>query len=103
MLKINLNETVKVKLNEIGLAIYADRAKETNKKFEENNIKHRCPIYPKRDDEGYVEFQLWDLMNLYGKYLELTLIPPFEDNVIYFEKELLEDSKNENTNTAQMH
>ena len=96
MKKININETVKVKLNEVGLAIYADRAKETNKRFEENNVKCKCPIYPKKDDKGYVEFQLWDLMNLYGKHLELTLIPPFEDNVIYFDDKVLAESEEEN-------
>lgn len=93
MKKININEIVKVKLNEVGLAIYADRVKETNKRLEENNVKCKSPIYPKRDDKGYVEFQLWDLMNLYGKYLELTLVPPFEDNVIYFDDKVLVESE----------
>ena len=37
----NINDVIKVKLNEVGLAIYSDRAKEINKKFEENNIKYR--------------------------------------------------------------
>lgn len=90
MKSLNINDTIKVKLNEVGLAIYADRAKETNKKFEENNIKYRCPIFPKRDDKGFVEFQLWDLMNLYGKHLELALTPPFENNKIYFDDNLEE-------------
>jgi len=95
MKKININETVKVKLNEVGLAIYADSAKETNKKFEENNVKCKFPIYPKRDDKGYVEFQLWDLMKLYGKHLELTLMSPFEDNTIYFDDKVLAESEEE--------
>lgn len=80
-----MNDIIKVKLNEAGLIIYANRAKEMNKKFEENNIKYRYIISPERDDKGFVKFQLWELMNLYGKYLELTLTPPFEDNKIYFE------------------
>lgn len=95
MKKVNINETVKVKLNEVGLAIYADRAKETNKRFEENNVKWKCPLYPKRDDKGYVKFQLWDLMNLYGEHLGLTLMSPFEDNVIYFDDKILVESDEE--------
>ena len=74
MKSLNINDMIKVKLNEVGLAIYVNRAKETNKKFEENNIKHKCPIFPKRDNKGFVKFQLWELMNLYGKHLELAFI-----------------------------
>ena len=85
MKSLNINDTIKVKLNKVGLAIYADRAKEINKKFEESNIKYRCPVSPKTDVDGFVKFQLWDLMKLYGKHLELSLTPPFKDNRIYFE------------------
>ena len=91
MKSFNINDVIKVKLNEVGLAIYSDRAKEINKKFEENNIKYRSSIFPKRDDKGFVKFQLWDLMNLYGKHLELSLTSPFEDNKIYFEDDDLEE------------
>ena len=95
MKSLNINDMIKVKLNEVGLVIYVNRAKETNKKFEENNIKYKCPIFPKRDDKGFVKFQLWDLMNLYGKHLELTLTSPFEDNKIYFEDEVDENEDNQ--------
>ena len=91
MKNINLNETVKVKLNETGLKIYENRVKELNEILEKNNAKTKFPIYPKRDDKGYVNFQLWDLMSIFGKRIHIGCDAPFIDNMIYIDKEVKND------------
>ena len=38
-------------------------------------------IHLKEDENGYVEFQLWDFMQIYGSYMYMagpTVISPFE-------------------------
>ena len=85
--KFNINEYVRVKLNEVGLEIYKNRMKEINKNLEETTeLKFPIyPIYPIRDNKGYVKFQLWDLMEIFGSYLRVGKEIPFEDNSIYIE------------------
>ena len=79
--RINLNETVKVKLTDLGKEIYYHQ-------FDELNL--RCgrvvckPSFPKEDAEGYAKFQLWHFMELYGEYMGMAksnVIEPLE--IIY--------------------
>ena len=83
--KLNINEYVKVKLNETGLDIYIKRMKEINESLKEKGTDLEFPLYPVRDDKGYVKFQLWDLMELFGEYLRVGEEIPFENNSIYIE------------------
>lgn len=71
-MKLNINDTVKVKLTPIGWEIYR---------------KHYTPfctegyIPPKQDSRGYVEFQLWDLMHVFGPNMYLGCKVPFETSI----------------------
>lgn len=65
-MRINLNETVKVKLTDHGKMIYYHRYDDINKRVGKEVCK---PSLPEEDEDGYSKFQLWDFMNLYGKYL----------------------------------
>lgn len=80
--KLNLNDIVKVKLTKIGLTIYMDHIE---------RYAPSLPLYPMRDSEGFVEFQLWDLMSIFGKRIHIGCDAPFIDNMIYIDKEVKND------------
>lgn len=75
MKQFNMNDFVKVKLTEFGEKVYAEHYKqyETKRKLT-------------RDDNGYSEFQLWQLMNIFGSNM-------YNGNKILFEgvKMLIKD------------
>lgn len=85
-IKINLNETIKVKLTDFGKEIYYHRFDDINKMARREVIK---PTMPYVDEEGYTSFQLWYFMQLYGEYMEVAtpnVIEPLE--IIYECKEV---------------
>lgn len=64
--RINLNDTVRVKLTRLGKAIYRHRYDQINACAGEEVVK---PIDPKEDEQGYTSFQLWDFIELYGQHI----------------------------------
>lgn len=64
--KINLNETIKVKLTPLGAEIYYKQFDELNKQYGREICK---PQMPKIDKDGYTEFQLWNFIELYGQHI----------------------------------
>lgn len=69
MLKINTNDRVKVKLNDVGrnVAYYAGYS----------------ATALTVDSEGYSEWTLWTLMGVFGAYFKVGTEGPFIDNTIY--------------------
>ena len=64
--KINLNETIKVKLTPYGAEIYYKQFDELNKECGREICK---PQMPQIDKDGYTEFQLWHFIELYGEHI----------------------------------
>lgn len=64
--KINLNETIKVKLTPYGAEIYYKQFDEVNKQLGREICK---PQMPRIDKDGYTEFQLWHFIELYGQHI----------------------------------
>jgi len=62
LMKINLNETIKVKLTPYGQDIYYHHMDN----YDDFPNLHRD--FKETDENGYSSFQLWDFMNIYGKY-----------------------------------
>lgn len=77
-MKINLNDTVKVKLTDHGRAVHFatfDRVV--------RHPDHRVTYTPPTiDAEGYSKFQLWHLMHDFGRYTGLGTKACFENNDI---------------------
>ena len=76
--KINLNETIKVKLTPYGAEIYYKQFDELNKQYGRQICK---PHMPRIDKDGYTEFQLWHFMELYGQHIGMckpNVIEPLE-------------------------
>ena len=69
MVRINLNERIKVRLTDLGEDIYYHQFDDLNERL------GRCvckPEYPKTDDDGYTEFQLWAFIELYGNHIGIA-------------------------------
>ena len=69
MIRINLNECVKVKLTDLGRDIYYHRFGRTNVFAGREVCK---PSYPIVDKDGYTSFQLWHFINIFGGYIGLA-------------------------------
>lgn len=80
---INLNDIVKVKLNDIGKDICYHKYDEVNEVIRRNGGRLIELRMPEVDDEGYTAFQLWELMMLFGPHIALGEQPPFGTNILY--------------------
>lgn len=67
--KINLNDTIKVKLTPLGADIYYHQYDELNKAYGRIVIE---PHLPKVDEKGYTKLQLHQFMELYGEHIGVT-------------------------------
>ena len=77
-MRININESIKVKLTDWGKEIFYHRYDEINEFWHKIVCK---PSFPKEDADGYTEFILWDFMHLYGNYMVMgkpEVIKPLE-------------------------
>lgn len=81
MIEYNLNKTVYVRLNNTGRNIYKSYMEELNR-----NCTMRFSVEPEVDKNGYTKFQLWDLIHIFGEYIDLGLPTPFDKNCIYFKE-----------------
>ena len=75
-MKFNINDSVKVKLN--------DRGREILKQKYELLFKD-SPRYkftpPREDEQGWSKWQMWHLMKTFGPHISLALELPFETEI----------------------
>lgn len=90
IVKVNINEHVKVKLNPKGIKILEDRRNKLNERLEARGGKGFGPYVPQVDEEGYTTFQLWDLMHTFGPHLNLGFEPEFETEILLLKAEPIE-------------
>ena len=94
MKQLNLNCIIKVKLSDYGKEIFYHRYDDVNKFIVKNGGDPIKPSFPKVDDEGYTEFQLWQFMNLYGKHMVMGAPDVLEHLNIYIDEEDLDEANN---------
>jgi len=73
-LYLNLNDTVYVRLNELGHSTLRKEHEDTfkdSKKFPYQS--------PQIDADGYCKFPLWELMRIFGPTMQLGMLVPFEN------------------------
>lgn len=83
---INLNDTVKVKLTKSGLMRYIEY-------MESFSAQMELPLYPKRDEKGFVQFQLWDLIGIFHGQINMYSESPFVNNEIIISEELIDEKQ----------
>lgn len=82
-IRINLNEPIKVKLTDWGKEIYYHQYDRTNQIAGREICK---PRFPREDENGYTEFQLWCFIELYGEHMGMTLPNVIEPLEIVYER-----------------
>ena len=82
-IRINLNDPIKVKLTDWGKEIYYHQYDKTNQIAGREICK---PKFPKEDENGYTEFQLWCFIELYGEHMGMTLPNVIEPLEIVYER-----------------
>ena len=86
MKSFNINNIVKVKLTEHGKKMLE---RDHNEFWGSRGILDKFPYQPpKEDKDGYVKFQLWNLMDKLGKYCGLGCAMPFDTVILIDEKDL---------------
>lgn len=83
LIRINLNEPIKVKLTDWGKEIYYHQYDRTNQIAGREICK---PMFPREDENGYTEFQLWCFIELYGMHMGMTLPNVIESLEIVYER-----------------
>lgn len=83
-IRINLNDWIKVKLTDFGKEIYAHQYDRINRMLGEKNWELK---YPEEDENGYTEFQLWEFMELYSKWMGMSLPNVIEPIEIVYDME----------------
>lgn len=77
----NINDYVKVKLTEKGKRIYYHQFDDMNEVIQQINGNLIKPPELSYDDDGYVELQMWHLMEIFGRYLYNECDIPFETTI----------------------
>lgn len=77
----NVNDYVKVKLTDRGKYIYYHQFDDINMNIIKKGCQPLNPIELTYDEDGYVEFQLWHLMSIFGAYLFNGCDIPFETTI----------------------
>jgi len=86
MKSFNINETVKVRLTEFGKGLHK---KQWEDFWNSHGKLDKFPYEPPKEDEnGYCEFQMWDLMEKFGNHCGLCKELAFETVILIDEEDL---------------
>lgn len=81
-IKFNINHQVKVKVTDYGYDVWLEYS---------NQFAKYSPTYPiitieelkaNQDEDGYTEFQMWDMMSIFGPKMKMGLKNPIDTNII---------------------
>lgn len=80
LMLVNLNDDIKVKLTDFGKEIFYKKLDEFDKRLVSSALLEE-------DENGWTKFQLWEFMNIYGKYLYNGATKlPIEGTQVFIEK-----------------
>lgn len=85
----NINYTVKIRLTKYGKELLMKQWKDFWRSVGKLDENPYTP--PEEDENGYVEFQMWDLMRDFGSYCGLGYELPFETVILIDEKDLKDE------------
>lgn len=75
-MKININESIKFKLNENGKNIYRETLKDI--------VKLGLSNEPEVDENGYTTMQIWEFLRMFGPHTGMHLDCYIVDNEIVY-------------------
>lgn len=85
MMKLNMNDIVKVKLTSYGVDVFYHQFDEVNKHIKSCGGKPLEPLMPRIDKDGFTEFQLWYFIELYGAHIGMCKKNVVSDISIYID------------------
>lgn len=91
MKEFNVNDEVMIKLNEIGIAILKKEHDDLLKCFADQPTaleslgEFQIPIV---DENGYTKMPLWQVMNTFGKHLNVGIDLPFSTTIAISDENL---------------
>lgn len=89
MKSLNVNAVVEVRLTASGREIINRRHEEFLNSITEKARERWKNFTPaEANEDGYSTFQLWNLMNIFGPYIDMAVEPPFETIILIEEGEL---------------
>ena len=91
MKKLNWNSVVKVKLTEYGKEIYRSQYDALNERQEARGHCTYDRPEPVEDKDGFVSFQLWCFMQLYGLHIGMAMPPVVTEINFYIDDGELEE------------
>lgn len=86
---VNINNYVKVKLNEFGLSVMKSNREELQR------MAPSLPDFtpPATDSEGYSKFLLWSLMQAFGPVIHLGGELPFDSEIQFTCESVIEEEE----------
>lgn len=90
MKKLNLNSTIKFRLNDYGKELYYHRHDDLINRMKERGCKPIDRRFPAVDENGYTSFQLWEFMSIYGKHSGMGCPEFWQDLNIYIDEDDLD-------------
>ena len=85
--KFNANQTVKVKLTDLGVQILREQYEELNKNLLKHGHSRLGHFVLPLDEDGYYKCQLWYLMQKFGNYMKMGADNPFELDMVFIDGE----------------
>jgi hypothetical protein len=82
---------VRVKLTDYGKDIFYHKNDELNQKIVNHGGKPLEPYFPRVDEFGFSEFQIWHFMNIYGKYFQMGFKDVLQDLSFYIDEKDLDE------------
>ena len=92
----NINHIIKVKLTDSGKDILNKHFSKINKYCASLELGYTPTQYAEEyaeDIDGYIQFQLWDFMNIFGSYFMLGSPVLIQNNDIIFNEDALREVK----------
>ena len=83
--EINLNETIRVKLTDLGKDIYYHQFDELHESLKKRGVSPFRPTRPRVDADGFTSMQLWHFIELYGSYIGVAKPNVIEPINIYYD------------------
>ncbi len=87
-MKFNLNSTIKVRLNPVGLTALRDQHKGFNQQVISAGLRPLPYKEPRVDENGYIDIQVWDFIKKLGPCFDLGRDLPCEMEILIDVKDL---------------
>lgn len=81
-MNFNINHTVQIRLTDSGRKVYAAYRARNTETFREFNVKYNNVDEHLEDENGWSSWQLWEVMSIFGPFLDHGVNPVFETTII---------------------